>query len=72
MFGEGHGDSIVRRGIDEVLACRDLVEAAPTQATLLERLLSRIVSARWPIAPATPGDQKALLPARSAGSSYDK
>ena len=72
MFGEGHRESIVQRGIDEVLACRDLVEAAPNQATLLERLLARIASAAWPTAPTPVRNAEPAMAARPTGPSNDR
>jgi uncharacterized membrane protein YdjX (TVP38/TMEM64 family) len=56
MFGNSRQNSIVQRGIDEVFACRDLVEAAPTQASAFERVIARIVSVVRPSASAPPCD----------------
>jgi hypothetical protein len=45
MFGEGHGDSIVQRGLDEALACQDMLERTPTKPCMLTRVISRIALA---------------------------
>lgn len=44
MFGEGHDDSMVRRGIDEALACQDMLERAPVAPSLLARVVARLVA----------------------------
>lgn len=45
MFGEGHHDSIVQPGIDEALACRDMLQPAPVRPSLLSRVIACIVPA---------------------------
>jgi hypothetical protein len=42
MFGDGHSDSIVQRGLDEALACQDMLERTPTRPSLLTRAILRI------------------------------
>ena len=42
MFSEGHNDSIVRRGIDEALACQDMLERAPVKQSLLGQVVAWI------------------------------
>lgn len=42
MFGEGHNDSIVQRGLDEALACQDMLERTPTKLSVLTRAILRI------------------------------
>jgi hypothetical protein len=42
MLGEGHHDSIVQRGIDEALACQDLLEQTTRRPSVLTRAISRI------------------------------
>ncbi len=44
MFGQGHDDSIVQRGIDEALACRDMLAPAPAEPSPLARLHARIIA----------------------------
>ena len=34
MFGEGHSESIVHRGLDEALACQDMLERTPLRASM--------------------------------------
>ena len=38
MVGEGRGDRIIQRGIDEALACQDRLQCAPAKPSLLSRL----------------------------------
>jgi hypothetical protein len=45
MFGEGHHDSIIQRGIDEALACQDMLERAPIRPSLLARVRARLATA---------------------------
>lgn len=45
MLGEGHRDSVVHRGIDEALACQDLLERTPVRPSVLTRAISRIALA---------------------------
>jgi hypothetical protein len=45
MFGDGHSDSIVQRGLDEALACQDMLERTPARPSLLTRAILRIGSA---------------------------
>lgn len=45
MFGQGHHDSIVQRGLDEALACRDMLQPAPAQPSPVSRLTARLVAA---------------------------
>ncbi|MGH2617412.1 MAG: hypothetical protein ACRDJC_19435 [Thermomicrobiales bacterium] len=40
MFGEGHNDSIVRRGIDEALACQDMLARTPVRPSLLTQVVA--------------------------------
>jgi len=46
MFGEDRHDSIIQRGIDEALACQDMLERAPARPSRLARLRARIVAMR--------------------------
>jgi hypothetical protein len=45
MFGEGHSESIVQRGLDEALACQDMLERTPLKPSMLTRVISRIAMA---------------------------
>ena len=42
MFGEGHHDSVVQRGIDEALACQDMLEHMPFKPSPLAGTLARL------------------------------
>jgi hypothetical protein len=44
VFEQDHHHAIVRRGVDEALACRDLLTPAPARPSLLARLLARWVA----------------------------
>jgi hypothetical protein len=46
MFGEGHHDSIIQRGVDEALACQDMLARAPARPSRLARLRARIAAVR--------------------------
>jgi hypothetical protein len=43
MFGEDHHDSIVQRGIDEALACRDMLAPAPPERLPITRVIAHLV-----------------------------
>jgi hypothetical protein len=45
MFGEDHSESIVQRGLDEALACQDMLERTPLKPSTLTRVNSRIALA---------------------------
>jgi hypothetical protein len=45
LFGAGHRDSIIQPGIDEVLACRDMLQPAPVEPSPIVRLCARVVAA---------------------------
>ena len=68
MFGEGHHGRTVQRGIDEALACRDMLmlESALEKPSLLARTLARIVSAVRAFAPAPRREQANRQPATSS------
>ena len=44
MIGAGHEDSIVQRGIDEALACQDMLDRTPVRPSLLARLVARLLA----------------------------
>jgi hypothetical protein len=44
MFGEDHNGSIVQRGIDEALACQDMLERAPIRPSLLTHMVAWFVT----------------------------
>ena len=50
MFGEGHYDSLVQRGIDEALACQDMLERAPIKPSWLSLMVTRVVATARSIA----------------------
>jgi hypothetical protein len=66
VFEESHHDAIVRRGLDEALACRDLLTPAPPRPSLLARLLGRWAAhtqARTkPLVEATSARESAVAP----------
>jgi hypothetical protein len=45
VFGEGHHDSVVQRGIDEALACQDTLARTPVKPSLLAQAVAWIVAA---------------------------
>jgi hypothetical protein len=45
MFGEGHSESIVQRGLDEALACQDMLERTPLKPSMWTQMISRIALA---------------------------
>jgi hypothetical protein len=45
MFGDGHHDSLVRPGIDEALACQDMLARTPVRPALIIRVLARLGAA---------------------------
>ena len=48
MFGEGHHDSVVQRGIDEALACQDMLARTPVKPSLLAQAMAWIgAAAPW-------------------------
>ena len=50
MFGEGHHDSLIQPGIDEALACQDMLERTPVKPSWLSRLVTRVVATARSIA----------------------
>ncbi len=46
MCGEGHSDSIVQRGLDEALACREMRERTQAEPSLWTRCAPRS-EMRW-------------------------
>jgi hypothetical protein len=65
MLRDNDHDSILARGFDEALACRDMLEPAPTQPSLLAR------SVRWCISSALSFGQCQLrraIPAAPSGT----
>ena len=69
MFGQRLGNALVHRGIDQLLDIWRLVEAAPNQASPLERMIARIVEAVSPTAP-IPRSRPADRPAAPAAASH--
>ena len=54
MFREGRHDSIVQRGIDEALSCRDMLDPALRQPRPIVRLCARLVAVGHWVAPHKP------------------
>lgn len=44
MFGECHHDLVIQRGIDEALACRDMLARAPDKPSPIVRLLAQLAA----------------------------
>ena len=44
MFGEDHHDSLIQRGIDEALACQDMLERTPVKPSWVSRMVARVVA----------------------------
>ncbi len=63
MFSESHRDSIVQRGIDEALACRDMLAPAPHQPSPIVRLCARLVVIMHGFAPHKPSREHCATPA---------
>ena len=40
MFGEGHHDSVIQRGIDEALACQDMLERTPIKPSWISQMVT--------------------------------
>ena len=45
MFEAAHDDGIVQRGIDEALACQDMLARAPIKPSWVSQMVARIVAA---------------------------
>jgi hypothetical protein len=50
MFGEDSHGSIIQRGIDEALACQDMLERAPIKPSWASRIVAWITAAARSIA----------------------
>jgi hypothetical protein len=50
MFDARHDDGIVQRGIDEALACQDMLARAPIKPSWVSQMLARIVATARSIA----------------------
>jgi hypothetical protein len=68
MFGECHNDSIVQRGLDEALACQDMLERTPTTPSLWTRVISRIALAIHSIVPRDPARKRRGIPTAPRGT----
>jgi hypothetical protein len=51
VFGPTRDRSIVQRGIDEALACRDVLPPAPARTSLLDRLVIALGAVARRLAP---------------------
>jgi hypothetical protein len=63
MFGENHDDSIVQRGIDEALACQDMLARVPVKPSLLTRVVARLVPLGNALIRRTPAPRERQPPA---------
>jgi hypothetical protein len=68
MFGEGHNDSIAQRGLDEALACQDMLERTPPKPSMWTRAISRIGLAIRSIAHRNPAGRRRGIPAAPRGT----
>jgi hypothetical protein len=68
MFGEGHDESIVHRGLDEAHACQDMLERTPTKPSMLIRVLECIGDAIRPIVRRDPVEKRQGIPAAPRGT----
>ncbi len=50
MFDTGHDDRIVQRGIDEALACQDMLARTPLKLSWASHVVARFVAALRSIA----------------------
>jgi hypothetical protein len=50
VFGEDHHDSLIQPGIDEALACQDMLERAPIKPSRLSQWVTRVVATARSIA----------------------
>jgi hypothetical protein len=50
MFDARHDDRIVQRGIDEALACQDMLARTPTKSSWVAQVVARFVAALRSIA----------------------
>jgi hypothetical protein len=66
MFGEGHHDSLVRPGLDEALACQDMLARTPIRPTLIARVLARLGAAVRGLAPRPQARPRPKVQQRSA------
>lgn len=67
MFEPARNDRIVQRGIDEAMACRDMLSAPPPTASRLARLIARLgAPARW-LASRRPRSAPRTTPAGARG-----
>jgi hypothetical protein len=66
MFGEGHHDSLVQRGLDEALACQDMLARTPIRLSLIARVLARLSAAVRGLAPRPRLRSRPEAPQRSA------
>jgi hypothetical protein len=63
VFEEGHHDSLVQRGIDEALACQDMLERTPVKPSWVSQMVTRVVVTARSIA-----DRKTGLEHRSTAT----
>jgi len=68
MYGEGHSDSLVHPGIDEALACRDMLQPAPAQPSTVARPIARLVTVLRAIAHREPPDDHRTPPVAPHGT----
>ena len=63
MVSEGRDDRTIRRGLDEVFACQDMVRRAPAKPSRLSRARAWFAAAARAFAPHGVAHQPAVPPA---------
>jgi hypothetical protein len=67
VFGEAH-DSIIQRGIDEALACQDMLERVPVAPSRVTRLVAFIVDLRQALVRHLPGARRRVATTEPHGN----
>jgi hypothetical protein len=60
MFRECHHDWVIQRGIDEALACRDMLARDPDQPSLIVRLIAQLAAITNLPAPRKPTSEESV------------
>ena len=68
MFGEDPHGSILQRGIDEALACQDMLEHTLTKPSWLAQAVTRVVTTARAIARREPAPERQVTSAARHGT----
>ena len=68
MFGEGHDESIVHRGLDEAHACQDMLERTPTKPSMLTEAIARVGDAIRAIVHRDAAEKQQAIPTARRGT----